>query len=68
MQSAEIQQNVPMNLTGPEFEWAVNQGSISFIAVFAQATDKNKDFVFIRLAVSLFCCQLDKVCGGWFYF
>lgn len=58
---------VPLNLTGLEFKWAVNQGSISCIAVFAQASDKNKDFVFIRLAVSLFCCQPDKVCNGWFY-
>lgn len=66
-QSVEIQQNVPLNLTGLEFEWAANQGSISCIAIFAQATDKNKDFVFIGLAVSLSCCQLDKVCGGWFY-
>lgn len=59
MQSVEIQQNVPLNLTGP--------GTISRGAVFAQDTDKNKDFVFIRPAVPLFCRQLDKVCGGWFY-
>lgn len=67
MQSVETQQNTPLNLTGFEQEWAVNQGSISCVAVFAQDTDKNKYFVFIGLAVSHLCSQLDRVCGGWFY-
>lgn len=56
MQSVEIPQNMSLNLTGLEYEWAVNQGNIRCVAVFAQTTDKHKDFVFIRLAVSLSCC------------
>lgn len=66
MQSVEIQQNMSLNLTGLENEWVVNQQSIS-CAAFAEASDENKVFVFIRLAVSLSPCQLDKLCGGWFY-
>lgn len=56
MQSVEIRQNGP--LIGLDFERAVNQESISRVAVYARDTDKNKDFVFIRPAVSLFFFSL----------
>lgn len=38
------------------------------VAVFAQVADKNKDFVFIRLSVSLFTASLIKCAVGGFIY